>query len=492
MQRQAIVALRGEAAANKAEAARQKASLELYEADVQHLREAVRDREQTIQALYGSTSWHVAAPLRFAAGLLRGRRGAAPIPEIEQAPPPAPAIPLLHPAMQAAPGPSAPPRQPRPRGSRGLMLVAADILPLFDQSSGGLRLKTLMELMGEAGWTMAFASLDGLGNQASVLKTEEGLARYEGALRAIGVQWFFYGIEQITGFLAETGRDLSQAFLSFPHVAAELMPLVRRYCPAARIAYDMVDFHGLRLAREARLTNDAALLAKAERQRAIEIGCARNADITIAVTDEERAAILEIAPEVVVETLPNVFRVSAKPVPGPEGRNGLLFVGGFWHSPNGDAMHWFVDRILPLIQREVPYVVLRIVGANPENDVLALGTRPGVEVLGFVPDLAPVFASSRVFVAPLRYGAGMKGKIGQSLVQGLPVVTTAIGTEGMALQDGVHVLVAETEAEFAARVLQLMRQDELWRRLAATGRAHIEATLSADAVRRQLEAILGG
>lgn len=226
--------------------------------------------------------------------------------------------------------------------------------------------------------------------------------------------------------------------------------------------------------------------------RAKEISCARAADVTIAVTEGERAALLEIAPDVVVETLPNVFEVPRNVPSGPVGREGLLFVGGFWHKPNGDAMHWFVNRIWPLIQREVPDLVLRIVGANADNEVLALGARPGVEVLGFVPELTPLYDQHRAFIAPLRYGAGMKGKVGQSLVHGLPVVATSIGAEGMALQDGVHLLVADQEEEFAEQVLRLLRDDVLWSRLAVQGREHIERTLSVDVVRNRLETVLGG
>ena len=450
--------------------------------------------KNTVAALRASRSWRVTAPARGLSVMLqrlRGRSGEVvvpaalipgPAPLLALAPPPPH---LATPAVAADTGAPAAPR-------RGEILVVADILPLFDQASGGLRLKTLINMMGDAGWSIIYGSLAELSAQPGVLSQPEGRARYEQALRDAGVTRILYGIEEIDRFLTASGRSLDWAFLSFPHVASDLLPLVRTRCPTARIAYDMVDFHGLRMAREAALRNDPGMLEAAERQRAVEIACATAADVTVAVTAEEKAVLLDLVPSAVVEVLPNIFELSRRPPPGPESRNGLFFVGGFWHAPNGDAVCWFADRIFPLLRREMPNLVFRIAGANPGNEVLSLGARPGIEVLGFVPDLAPLYDRSRVFVAPLRYGAGMKGKVGQSLAHGLPVVATQVGAEGMGLQDGVHVLVAEDEEAFAAQVLQVLRDDGLWSRLSMTGRAHIERTLSVEAVRGRLEALLNG
>ena len=118
-----------------------------------------------------------------------------------------------------------------------------------------------------------------------------------------------------------------------------------------------------------------------------------------------------------------------------------------------------------------------------------MGELPGIEVLGQVPDLTPHFNAARVFVAPLRFGAGMKGKVAQSLVNGLPVVATAIGAEGMSLMDGEHVLVADGAEDFAEHVLSLLRDDGLWKHLQAQARALSEATLSPAVVGRRMETL---
>lgn len=482
--RSEVDALRCEADANRAAVAEIQAVVARHVGEIARLRREMAERDHLIAAMYASRSWRVAAPARAVSTMFRQMVGRAGTPNAGMLLLSAPAF--TTPAEQAAPEQAAVLRR------RRTILVAADMLPLFDQSSGGQRLAMLMVMMRDAGWSIVFGSMADLGHQPGVLASPEGRARYEAAIRKRGVVRFLYGSAEIGSFLAEAGGDLDCAFLSFPAIAAELLPLVRSYCPTARVIYDMVDFHALRIGREAALRDDPELLAEAERQRVIEVSCARAADVTVAVTEDERAALLGMAPDVVVEALPNVFEVPRHAPAGLAGREGLLFVGGFWHQPNGDAMHWFVDRIWPLIRLQEPSLVLRIAGANAGDDVLALGSRPGVEVLGYVPDLVPLFHQHRAFVAPLRYGAGMKGKVGQSLAQGLPVVATSIGAEGMGLEHGVHLLVADQEEEFASQVLCLLRDDALWSRLSAAGRAHIERTLSVDVVRTRLEALLNG
>ena len=339
---------------------------------------------------------------------------------------------------------------------------------------------------------MVFGSLMPLTGLPGVLATPAGRERYEQALRDAGVEDIRYGLADMDAFLVERGTGLDAVFLSFPSVADPLLPLVRARCPAARVMFDMVDFHALRTLREANLQDDPALIAEAQRQQALEIACVKGADVTVAITRDEKSALLDLVPDAVVEVVPNVFEVPRRKPPGLAGRRDMLFVGGFWHKPNKDAVMWFVDQILPRIRAAAPETIFRIAGSNMDDDVLALGDRPGIEVLGFVPDLEPEFDRHRVFVAPLRYGAGMKGKVGQSMIFGLPVVATAIGAEGMDLVEGEHVLVADDAEAFADQTLRLLRDDSLWTRLAGLGALHIQQTLSVEAVAEQVRRLFRG
>jgi glycosyltransferase involved in cell wall biosynthesis len=172
--------------------------------------------------------------------------------------------------------------------------------------------------------------------------------------------------------------------------------------------------------------------------------------------------------------------------PGVDKRSDLFFVGGFWHQPNGDAVTWFVEKIWPQLRSQMPECRVRIAGSNPGEEVLALATVPGVEVLGFVSDLTPLFDSARVFIAPLRYGAGVKGKVVQSLVHGLPVVTTSIGAEGLNLLDGEHALIADDPQSFASKIVHLLRDDALWTRLQAQGHAFARSNFSVESIREKV------
>lgn len=482
-------ALRGDLAAARADAAGQRhareAAAQAAADEAARLRQDLAYRDHVIASLHASRSWRMTASVRALSGLLRRLlpRSDAPVALLAAPGAVLPAPPHVTAAADSDEPASAPARQ---------ILVAADFLPLFDQQSGGLRLKTLIGILGSEGWSIAFASMTERSRLPAPLASPEGRARYEAALREAGVSVFLYGGPEIDEHLARMGRRLDWAFISFPSIAAQIMPLVRSRCPLARIAFDMVDFHGIRLEREAVLRQDPELLAEAGRQRALEVACALAADVTFAISAPEMQALLELAPAAVVDVIPNVFEPPGRPVPGPEGRDGLLFLGGFWHGPNSDAMAWFADEVWPLVRDAAPDAVLRIAGSNATDEVLALGERPGIEVLGFVPDLAPLFDRHRVFVAPLRYGAGMKGKVGQSLIHGLPAVASPIGAEGMDLEHGRHALIAEGAEAFATEVVRLLRDDALWRRLSAHGRSQIIQTLSIDVVRPRLRAALGG
>jgi glycosyltransferase involved in cell wall biosynthesis len=190
-----------------------------------------------------------------------------------------------------------------------------------------------------------------------------------------------------------------------------------------------------------------------------------------------------------IEVVPNIHEVA--PIGTVfEQRRDILFVGGFLHQPNEDAVIFFVREIFPLIRQRLGDVRFFVVGSNPPPHVLALNSE-GVVVTGYVKDLLPYFGSSRVFVCPLRYGAGMKGKIGQSMSFGMPVVTTSVGAEGMELVDGDTALIADGPAAFADAVARLYTDEELWARLAQRSLDHIREKYSREAVRGKIRKILG-
>jgi glycosyltransferase involved in cell wall biosynthesis len=164
-----------------------------------------------------------------------------------------------------------------------------------------------------------------------------------------------------------------------------------------------------------------------------------------------------------VTVIPNVHESNTanEGISSFSNRSGILFIGGYVHSPNIDAAKWLAEQIMPEVWKNDPSIKLTLLGSNPPEEVLSLASEK-IAVPGYIEDVSSYFNNHRIFVAPLRFGAGMKGKIGQSLEYGLPVISTQIGIEGMGLTDGHDVLVAEDTSEFAAKILDLYQSPQLW------------------------------
>ena len=214
------------------------------------------------------------------------------------------------------------------------------------------------------------------------------------------------------------------AVLSRPEVADALLENVRRASPGTKIVFDMVDAYFIRLGREAEMSGDARARAEAARYREIETRLARASDLVWFASTEDRRALERELGGRPVEIIPTIHTPHGRGLPFQERRD-LLFVGNLHHRPNSDGVRHFMREIFPLVREALPGVRLTIVGENSSPEISAYAS-DSVRVTGYVPDVDPFFERSRVFVAPIRFGAGVKGKIGESLAYGLPVVTRGI------------------------------------------------------------------
>ena len=376
-----------------------------------------------------------------------------------------------------------------PRGRR--ILVVEHRLPTPDRNSSSVRLYAILKLMRDLDWEVTFVSDSKRSDYHWALANiQRELPYYEQALSRLGIP-FIYGMEGLIEHLRTAGRRYQFAWLSYPEVMHLYAPLVRAFMPDAKLLYDTVDLHALRFEREAAARgNDPGLQHKAQSYSRMEWANAECADTVIAVTATERNEILRNVPSASVEVIPNIHTVSPKAV-SPKGRDGLLFIGHYLHTPNEDAVLYFLNDILPVIRRHLHHVPFYILGSSMPARFKQY--RSGeTRAIGYVEDLEPWFSKARVFVAPLRYGAGMKGKIGQSLGQGLPVVTTSVGVEGMHLEDGKNVLIADRAEDFAQAVVRLYQDSALWTILSANGKAHVAAHFSETVAREALARLLGG
>src|SRR5262249_49615731 len=170
-------------------------------------------------------------------------------------------------------------------------------------------------------------------------------------------------------------------------------------------------------------------------------------------------------------------------------RADFLFIGGFQHRPNTDAVLFFVQEIYPLINKRLPEAKFYIIGDRPSQEITALSTER-IIVAGLQRDVGPFFDKVKLSVAPLRFGAGVKGKINQSMAFGVPVVATSLAVEGMELRDRKDILVADEPQDFARALIELYESEELWNRLSQNGIKKTHALYSTATARQRLEFLL--
>ena len=236
--------------------------------------------------------------------------------------------------------------------------------------------------------------------------------------------------------------------------------------PDARWVYDTIDLHHIRLQRQAQQSGESHLMAEAERVKKDEVEIAEAADLTLTVTWDEKI-LLEKEGVKNVSVVPNIHDpVILSHDVSFERRAGLLFIGAYDHPPNVDAVQWLVNEIMPEVWKVLPDLKLTLLGSKPSPEIYSLASER-VSVPGYVADVSAYFLTHRLFVAPLRFGAGMKGKIGQSLAYKLPVITGAIGAEGMNLKDGENVLIANSKEDYVSKILTLYQEEDLWSNLSA-------------------------
>lgn len=358
------------------------------------------------------------------------------------------------------------------------VFVADYALPTPDRDSGSVRMFNLLMLLREQGFKITFASM-GL----------EARQPYLADLQGRGVECLYRPYEHsIQQHLRRRGEEYDLVILSRLETAAELQAYAFRWCRRAKVVFDTVDLHFQRLEREADVRDDARLRRLAERQRTEELKLVEQANLTLVVSEVEGAYLAETVPDAKVRVLSNIHQIKGCRVPF-ERRRDILFIGGFAHPPNTDAVVYFCAEVLPRILIKLPNARFLVVGADPPVQIRCLASDQ-VKVLGHVHGIEGYLSNCRLSVAPLRFGAGVKGKINQSLAHGLPVVATPLAVEGMFLKHEESVMVADDAVAFADAVVRLYEDPNLWRRLSAAGLVTTEQYFSLDAARAGIKEML--
>jgi GT2 family glycosyltransferase/SAM-dependent methyltransferase len=302
---------------------------------------------------------------------------------------------------------------------------------------------------------------------------------YTRLLQDIGVE-VFYGAKwdgKFHDFIKENNIDL--LLLSRPNIAIKYIDQLKK-STTTLVAYYGHDLHHLRLSRQYAETKKLEILKEANYIQNLEEKIWAECDLVLYPSTEEVDFVKHKNKHVNVtsvqpyyyDTFPLVTTESIKT------RNGILFVAGFGHPPNVDAAFWFVNEVFLLIKMAMPSVKLFLVGSNPTEEVLRL-EGPDVVVSGYVTDekLMEFYSKARVAVVPLRFGAGIKSKVVEALQQGIPLVTTSVGAQGLERLADVSLVVDSPEL-FAESVIDVLKNDGLWERLATNGSSYAQAHFS--------------
>ncbi|WP_407428822.1 glycosyltransferase [Arcticibacter sp.] len=337
------------------------------------------------------------------------------------------------------------------------ILVIEATLPYYDKDSGSNRILHLLKIFKSLDYHVVFLPDNG-----------EATEPYSTMLKNLGIEviYKYMGVRVWNKELRSCLQRVNIVWLSRPDLNEKYNYLFELN-KSLKWIYDTVDLHYIRLEREALLINDevkkANLQKRASAYKEMEISLSKRADVTIAITEAEAAGLVANGSGN-VKVVPNIHVAQKGTTTDFLSRQGIMFIGGFYHQPNVDAVIYLINEIMPLVWKTLSDVQVHLVGSNPPAEVLNLANER-VIVTGYVQDVGPYFNSSRVFVAPLRYGAGMKGKIGQALEYALPAVSTGIGTEGMNLRNGINVIEANTVEEFQQGILELYTNQQLWEKL---------------------------
>lgn len=360
------------------------------------------------------------------------------------------------------------------RTSAPRVLVVDVVIPAHDRGAGHLRLTWILRL------------LRSLGCHVTLFTTQQRVRRdpYTQQLERLGIEVELRAAS-FTAFAGTRGGLYDLVLLSGADAAASVIDEARRAFPDASILYDSIDLHFLRQGRRA-----AVVGGPSERDywHAKELECIQRSDLTATVTETEAQIVRSLVPTARTVVLPVVYEPDPTPRLPYEDTRDLLFIGGFLHDPNVDAVQYFAREVLPLVANEVD-ARLWVIGQHPPEEIRALESASLV-VTGHVPDVEHHLRRARVFVSPIRYGAGMKGKNVHAMAHGLPLVTTTIGAEGMDLVDRQHALIRDGAEAFAAGVVALYRDPALWARLASSSRDIARTRWSPSAMRERLDNLL--
>jgi T5SS/PEP-CTERM-associated repeat protein len=329
-------------------------------------------------------------------------------------------------------------------GNRPLALVIDDVLPTPTRDAGSAAIASHMRALVRLGYQVVFVPVA----QNFVLdRTVPGLPE-------IGC-----ASEPDFSSVEDALRQHRDAALVYVHRVGNMMlygHLIRHICPKARLLYSVADLHFLRVGRQAAIEESGDRLAESRRLREQELAAVRLADVSITHSHHETALVRQLVSGADIRTV--VWEIEPHPVTRAfDERSGIVFVGGAAHTPNRDAVAWLAGEIMPRVAALDPTICCSLVGADLPSEMWRM-LPDNMVALDHVPHIARVYQTARLTVAPLRFGAGVKGKVVESFAAGLPCVMSPVAAEGFSLPSLLTHLVA-AEPDEIARIIIRMHSD---------------------------------
>jgi glycosyltransferase involved in cell wall biosynthesis len=307
------------------------------------------------------------------------------------------------------------------------------------------------------------------------------LEPYTTALQCRGIEClyhpYYFSVEDV--FRKQT-IPFELVYLHRYSNASKYAGMIRQHFPNARILYNIADLHFLRMQRQSEVENDPKLRDKAEQMRRLELGAMSFVDCVIVHSAVEAEMLRGLVPGIAVQVIP--WTVPLRAINKITVQNpGIAFIGGYRHPPNIDAAKWAAESIMPVLRGKVPGIELLLVGSHMPTEVSALAAKDIVP-LGYVPSLDSVFERIMLTIAPLRYGAGLKGKVIESMAAGIPCIMTTVAAEGIELPAELQLLIADEPEVLSERIATLCRDGAEYRRVVEACKAHVAAHYSPERI----------
>lgn len=359
--------------------------------------------------------------------------------------------------------------------NKKVIVVLDQYVPTFDKDAGSRTTYLYLKMFLQKEYIVKFIG-DNYANKE--------MEPYSSILRQMGIE-YLYGTwyrNNIFSWIKANENSIDFFYMNRPHISEKYINFVKK-CTKIKVIYYGHDLHFLRTKREAEVTRNSAELKKSKNWKKRELAVIHKADVVYYPSSVEVRIIKNIDKNVNVKSInPYVFDANklSTSYKATE-KNNILFVGGFGHAPNIDAVKWFSTDIFPLIKAKIPNIKFYIVGSNAPDEIINLNGN-GIVFKGFVTDeeLEQLYKSIKIVVVPLRYGAGVKGKVIEALSKGCPLVTTSIGTEGIyGIQD--VALIKDSAKDFANAVIDLYQDDEQLEKYSKSSVNFVKQNFSLDA-----------